>query len=114
MSGAAPRFRYKREGDEARAWKRMALSLEQTERENARPHPYPTLYPGLCELVSMAPRALRVSMRQRVRLFHRRGAGDIEYFWPVWTNSGLGDMGHATDRITAAWLCYWMAREEGK
>lgn len=116
MSGAAPRFRYKREGAEARAWKVIALRLERAEaRATMYPQWFdlPRRFDSLCTFIADCPVNLRHTMRQRVWLFKRRNWSNYLHFWPTACGS-TDERGAATDRITAAWLCYWMAREEGK
>lgn len=111
MSGAAPRFRYKREGAEARAWKRIAQHVEECHGiyQNSFGYPY-----GLCIGIKMESRGksdlFSDRMRTRLELFD---VGYV-YYWPTSLTTDDPTRGRATDRITAAWLCYWMAREEGK
>lgn len=102
------RFRYKPEGPEAKAWRNIALRVE---KENGA-------Y-GLCYATNIALNLalvndgelvddkIRNSVSSRIALF-----GDGPGFrWPI---VRIEDhRGKRTDRITAAWLCYWMAREEG-
>jgi len=110
MSGAAPRFRYKREGAEARAWKRIAQHAE--ERHDIYQNSFGYLR-GLCMGIEMESRGksdlFSDRMRTRLKLFD---VGYV-YYWPTVCGS-TDERGAAADRITAAWLCYWMAREEGK
>lgn len=108
---AAKRFRYRAEGPEARAWREIAENVEQNDGvfiwshdESRRP-----LRGGLC--AGVARRIDTASARELVGLFND-GKGWF-YYWPVRDDIRF-DGACRTDRILAAWLCYWMAREAGR
>jgi len=97
------RFRYKPEGPEARAWRKIALRVEKDGGTYGGE--------GLCAGMWKARvrRSVCASMSSRIQLFEN----NYLYYWPLTWNWDEDERGQPSDRITAAWLCYWMAREEG-
>lgn len=99
-------MRYKPEGPEAKAWREVAERLESTDRE---------YHKGLCLMIySHSTTMPQMSLRlQTFRPRHLSRVAGLGYcWWPLFHNKD--HRGKWTDRITAAWLLYWMAREEGK
>lgn len=96
-----------KESTEAKYWRKIA---EQVEKEGGVYN-----YDGLCHGVyTEVPKRfarLRRSMFARINLFDNGQT----WFWPisaselVWNDA---EVIYKTDRILAAWLCYWMCRME--
>lgn len=103
-------FRYRREGKEARAWRRIAMNVERHRGQFVTNRG--KFISGLC--LGVETRMGRLPMEVRSRAYARillfKGLDLV--IWPLHENEDY--RGKRTDRITAAWLCYWMARGEGE
>lgn len=103
------RFRYRAEGAEARAWRLIATNVERHHGQFVTGRG--KFIDGLCNGVETHMERLPWEARSRAYARIKLFKGFDAYIWPLWEHED--ERGPRTDRITAAWLCYWMAREEG-